>query len=917
MKKYLFIVLFVPIVSFSQTTDWVKSFGGTASDKGISIGTDSLGFIYCSGYYNNEATFGSITLTNNNLSTWGNNKENFVFKMDSLGNVLWAIPGGNQSGGCCDDRALGMHVTPGGDVFITGTFWSSYKLGVNGAPGTLSVPGAQTNSHDNSLLAKIDTDGNPVWVIGFGGDNTSGGCPYPIYDADDHSYDVKVDDDGFIYVTGFFSGYDADFDALSVSNPNWGTNCTPMGYIGKLDSNGNWLWVDEFDGIKDARGSRDNRLALDKFSNIYVIGGFENTGNYGPYSITSNGEWDGFIFKMDKDGNWLWAEGIGSNKTDRINSIAIDVCDDVYITGEYRNPMVFPGANASNGTDTLSHKQKRDVFVAKMNNQGEWKWAKRARSEGTDKPYQMSVDINKQVFLGGTARGEMTFSSGLVVGPQIPGDTTASAWVAQLDGSTNTGDWVWAKMAGSDTDDDDRTGDICPDGFGNVYAIGFYEDAANFDGTILNSLGRKDIFVWKMSMTPGSFTYNNTFNTVYAPDSMVFNPADTGIFTTQGFIIDGCDTAFVDSVVHQKLGIQIIYDINNIGSATATIDGLVQALPYSQNYWYGENITLLAQLNPNWLFNQWQSNTNPILPNANSMLANFDAISSDSVILITYPKPPLTAFISANDTICKNSTNNAEVKIYFSAAVSPFTFVYEKDGIQQPSITTTLNPYIISTREEGVYTLLSFSDANEVGWPSGSALVTVINPPTALFNLESDTLSVIYPNANFNDFSIQGDATISDWLWNFGDNTFEEIIQNPTHTFKDSSGIFEVSLIIQDDFGCTDTTYKHIWITDEYWMYVPNSFTPDNDQLNDLFCISYNGVRTETFLFTVYNRTSDVVFSTTNIAEIECFLNSNGWDGKHQSTGNDLPMGMYVYEIYFQDFEGWKHQDHGYLYIIR
>ena len=101
-------------------------------------------------------------------------------------------------------------------------------------------------------------------------------------------------------------------------------------------------------------------------------------------------------------------------------------------------------------------------------------WAKRARSTGTDKPYQMSVDANKQVFSGGTSKGEKnTFNSGLVVGPQIPGDTIVSAWVAQLDGSTNTGDWVWAKMAGSDTDDDDRTGDICPDGFGNVYAIGF------------------------------------------------------------------------------------------------------------------------------------------------------------------------------------------------------------------------------------------------------------------------------------------------------------------------------------------------------------------------------------------------------------------------------------------------------------
>ena len=123
------------------------------------------------------------------------------------------------------------------------------------------------------------------------------------------------------------------------------------------------MWVDKFDGIKDQRGYRDNRLAIDKFSNIYVVGGLQNRGpnqvdNYGPFSITSNGEWDVFIFKMDKEGNWLWAEGIGSNKTDRANSVAIDICDDIYITGEYRNPMAFSGGNASNGTDTLSHKQK-------------------------------------------------------------------------------------------------------------------------------------------------------------------------------------------------------------------------------------------------------------------------------------------------------------------------------------------------------------------------------------------------------------------------------------------------------------------------------------------------------------------------------------------------------------------------------
>ena len=88
MRRIL--VLFLVFIKFNliaQTTEWVKSFGGVESDKGISIGTDYLGFIYISGFYNNEATFGSITLSNSNMGWGGNNKENFIAKLDSTGNV--------------------------------------------------------------------------------------------------------------------------------------------------------------------------------------------------------------------------------------------------------------------------------------------------------------------------------------------------------------------------------------------------------------------------------------------------------------------------------------------------------------------------------------------------------------------------------------------------------------------------------------------------------------------------------------------------------------------------------------------------------------------------------------------------------------------------------------------------------------
>ena len=287
MKRIILVVcVLFTVNTLAQTTDWVKSFGGSESDKGISIGVDSLGFIYISGFFNNNADFGSFNLAYTGGSS-NPNKDMFVAKLDSFGTVIWAISGG---GGPYDDRALGMHVTPGGDVFLTGTFWDNIAFPYN-TPGAVS--NLTSNGADNSMLTKIDKDGNCIFVKSIIDDNNDdlGNCHGTgpgIYSSDDHSYDVKVDDDGFIYVTGFFSGDEAEFDGgFTLYNPNWQTSCQPAGYVGKLDQNGNWLWVDIFDGIKDQRGSRDNRLEIDQFSNIYVVGGFQGTGNYGPYSITS------------------------------------------------------------------------------------------------------------------------------------------------------------------------------------------------------------------------------------------------------------------------------------------------------------------------------------------------------------------------------------------------------------------------------------------------------------------------------------------------------------------------------------------------------------------------------------------------------------------------------------------------------
>ena len=134
------------------------------------------------------------------------------------------------------------------------------------------------------------------------------------------------------------------------------------------------------------------------------------------------------------------------------------------------------------------------------------------------------------------------------------------------------------------------------------------------------------------------------------------------------------------------------------------------------------------------------------------------------------------------------------------------------------------------------------------------------------------------------------------------------------HTFEPISSLYTVSLVISDENNCKDTTYKNIFVKDEFWIYIPSSFTPDDDQINDKFCISYNGIRLESFNFTIYDRFSNLVYSTNNITDLDC---NNGWDGTYQDTGNPLLMNTYIYEINYKDFEGWKHQDFGTIFLVR
>lgn len=207
--------------------------------------------------------------------------------------------------------------------------------------------------------------------------------------------------------------------------------------------------------------------------------------------------------------------------------------------------------------------------------------------------------------------------------------------------------------------------------------------------------------------------------------------------------------------------------------------------------------------------------------------------------------------------------------------------------------------------------MLSFSDAVEQGNLSGQGFVTISDAPIADFQLNPNETSILFTTIEMIDKS---SASVNSWDWNFGDNVGTSTSKNPKYTYPQEVGQYQISLKVRNVAGCVDSTYKILNITDDHWIYIPNSFSPNSDDINDRFFISYHGIRESSFTINIYNRANEVVYSTTNIYDLS---KENGWDGRHQSKGFKLPHGSYIYEVSYQDIEGWKYYKQNNINIIR
>ena len=155
-----------------------------------------------------------------------------------------------------------------------------------------------------------------------------------------------------------------------------------------------WQWATNAGGSDVDFG---NGIAIDSNDNSYIIGYFEYSASFGSYSVTSYGSTDIFVAKIDTNGNWQWAVNAGGISSDSGYAIAVDSNGNSFVTGYYRD-------NANFGPYILTSNGVQDIFIAKIDTNGNWQWAASAGGSSDDIARAIAIDNNGNSYITGNFR---------------------------------------------------------------------------------------------------------------------------------------------------------------------------------------------------------------------------------------------------------------------------------------------------------------------------------------------------------------------------------------------------------------------------------------------------------------------------------------------------------------------------------
>ena len=438
-------------VSGSQSTDSVEA-----------LDLDAYGNTYACGYFYGTATFGSITLS-------GQGQDGFVGKIDPSGNWVWV----QKMGGSSSDQCKDIDVDDGGNISITGYFYSTAAFGST----YLSSLGAY-----DIFVAKLDTNGTWLWATKAGGN------------SNDYGYGVAMDNNGRVYITGYYySSGTIYFGSFTLATYSY-----DEAFVAALDQNGQFIWAQRMYGSYYQRGRgidvNDNgEIAVTgEFSYRINMGG--SCGELSP-SYQSSNYYRIFVARYTSSGNCLWARMAGylqSSYSSYGEDVAISNNGEVAIVGRFQYLVDFQ-TNGNNRLFAYQNANNWDCLVAKYASSGGVVWAQAVGGSSTDYCYSLDMDrTSGNITIAGMYQGTAWFGNTYIASrggsdafyatltpdPQNP---SAYIWSTIHHFGGTSSDYGWAVAA--------RNGTVA---YGGYFYSSAYDDA---NQVTLNSIGGYDGFL--------------------------------------------------------------------------------------------------------------------------------------------------------------------------------------------------------------------------------------------------------------------------------------------------------------------------------------------------------------------------------------------------------------------------------------
>jgi hypothetical protein len=454
---------------------WTRRMGGTIADMANAVFVDLDDNVYIAGRAG-DCDF---------QEDWGGGDPRtgglggFVTKILPDGSYGWTRKlGGIVNGGCVDRD---------GNVYLTGEFQDTTDFAYDWG---LTDEKTTAGSYDG-FLTRIAADGSYSWTRRMGGTN---------YDL---AHAVCADVFGNVYVAGFYHS-----DGLNFAEDWGGSDIKDSAgmddaFITKVDMDGNYCWTRR---IGYNRGDQARAICSDYSANVYVVGTF----SYDPVNFAedwggvdvkaSNGWLDGFITKIDRDGEYCWTHTMGGSEIEIAWAVAVDRDYNIYMAGHFHKRVDFQ-KDWGGGEDSKLSLGEGDIFVTRINRNGSYSWTRRIGGMGQDTANGLCTDSLGNVFLTGYFSSDPDFA--LDWGASDPKSSAGSRdqYIMKID---SFGGYGWCYTVGTPLYEYGAS--VCADSNRSIYVTGFFDDsytvnfAEDWGGTDeKTSAGSYDVYVTKIT----------------------------------------------------------------------------------------------------------------------------------------------------------------------------------------------------------------------------------------------------------------------------------------------------------------------------------------------------------------------------------------------------------------------------------